>query len=559
MIGSVRARLTVAVAVIVGGVALATALAAPRIVHDSLIEDRIDAQRDLEAAEMRAQRPAIDVTAFGTVELTAVFGPDVAVLTRRLDSVDALAELRAVDPARDLHVLAAPDLIATVTVEGVVRVQPDPNARMDAPVVSKHRLERLAADYGFDRRYNTAPLLEVSPTFDAFLDDFEALFSIEIDDYLDPRVDRVSPRELYEDLQDQLAGTGDAVAEADTLVDPGDIVVGTRTIDDRPVLLTASMDGIDNTVSRLRTLLWIGLPVAVASAALLTWLLAGRSLRPVAAITERTRQIRSSTLHERVPVPNSHDEIAGLATEMNTMLDRVQREDERRRQFISDASHELRSPIATIRAQAESALAHPASDDAHDNLRGDDIDGLADDTGLAAGVLAEAERMSVLVDDLLALARHDEHLAPPGTVVDLDDLVYAEAARPRRVPVDIGAVSAGQVRGRPDELARVITHLLDNAARHAVSRVAISLSTGDDDGGVTLVVDDDGEGIPPDDRERVFERFVRLDDARSRDSGGSGLGLAVVHTVVRSMGGTITVDQSPWGGARFRAEFPAAE
>jgi signal transduction histidine kinase len=265
--------------------------------------------------------------------------------------------------------------------------------------------------------------------------------------------------------------------------------------------------------------------------------LAGRSLRPVAAITERTRQIRSSTLHERVPVPGSHDEIAALANEMNTMLDRVQREDERRRQFVSDASHELRSPIATIRAQAEAAV----TDDAQSEL--------------AAGVLAEAERMSVLVDDLLSLARHDEQLAPPGQLVDLDDLVYTDAARPRRVPVDVSAVSAGQVRARPDELARVVTHLIDNAARHARDHVSVGLST-DPDGQVVLTVDDDGEGIAPENRERVFDRFVRLDDARTRDAGGAGLGLAVVDTVVRSLGGSIVAESSPLGGARLRAEFP---
>jgi signal transduction histidine kinase len=306
------------------------------------------------------------------------------------------------------------------------------------------------------------------------------------------------------------------------------------------MLITASTDGIDNSVRRVKVLLWLAVPVVMAAAALLTWMLAGRSLRPVAAITARTREIRSSTLHERVPVPQSDDEIAALAQEMNTMLDRVQREDDRRRQFVSDASHELRSPIAAIRAQAEASLAD------------------ARQRELAEGVLIEAERMSALVDDLLALARHDERQAPPRAVVDLDDIVYAEAARTRRVPVDLAAVSAGQVRARADELTRVVVHLLDNAARHAASRVAVSLTT-DDAGAVTLLVDDDGPGIPDDQRERVFERFVRLDDARARDAGGAGLGLAVVSTVVRSTGGEIVAEESPLGGARLRATFPPAD
>lgn len=546
MIGSVRTRLTIAVAVAVGLVALVTAVIAPRIVRGSLIEDRIDAQRDIEAAEL-ARTPRIGITGFGTAELTALFGPDVAELTYGLDAVAALGELRAVDPQRNLHVLVYPgdDLVATVTVDGRVRVQSDPRGELGRPMVSNARLQRLAAEYGVDDRSTTLPeLLSGATTFEHFLDDVATRFGVDIGDYLDPGAisgfpeftNQPFPRDLYEALRDDLPRIGDVGGPPPP--DATAVVVDTRTIDGRPMLLTASTDGIDNTVDRLRTLLWLGVPIAVAAAALVTWLLAGRSLRPVAAITERTREIRSSTLHERVPVPPSHDEIAALATEMNTMLDRVQREDERRRQFVSDASHELRSPIATIRAQAEAALTDQAQAD------------------LASGVLAEAERMSILVDDLLSLARHDEQLAPPGQVVDLDDLVYTDAARSRRVPVDVSNVSAGQVRGRTDELGRVVTHLLDNASRHAESRVIVALTTGDD-GTVTLTVDDDGPGIAPNDRERVFERFVRLDDARSRDAGGAGLGLAVVHSVVRAVGGTISAGESPLGGARLQATFPA--
>jgi signal transduction histidine kinase len=274
---------------------------------------------------------------------------------------------------------------------------------------------------------------------------------------------------------------------------------------------------------------------------LVTWLLAGRALRPVRAITEQTKQIRAGTLHERVPVPSSHDEVAGLATEMNDMLDRLQRDDRRRRQFVADASHELRSPIASIHTQAEVAVA--AADD--------------DETSeFAAGVLAEAERLGTIVDDLLALARHDEALAPPGDVVDLDDIVIAAASRPRRVPIDTSRVSGGQVRGRTDELMRIVTHLLDNAARHADSTVSVSLTTSGDR--VELAVDDDGPGIDPADRERVFDRFVRLDEARVRDDGGAGLGLAVVSTVVVAAGGDVRVEDSGLGGARLVATLPAA-
>lgn len=547
MLGSVRLRLTVAVAVVVGAIALAAALIAPRLVRESLIDDRLDAQEDVEKTELESSLVYYDTSRLNTAELTAVFGPDIVELTHGLDAIGALEQLRSVDPAGHLYVLAGPDLVATVTDDGRVRVESDRRGRIDVPVVSKQRLERLAAESGVDERYDTFPdLIEGSTSFERFLDDFAAQFAIDIGEYLDPGTfegfpdfildEQWFPRDLFEILQDEIEPLEPAAAPV--AFDPAEIVVGTRSIAGRPVLLTASTDGIENSVDRLRTLLWFGVPLAAAAGALLTWVLAGRSLRPVGAITERTRQIRSSTLHERVPVPDSHDEIAALATEMNTMLDRVQREDERRRQFVSDASHELRSPIATIRAQAEAAITDEAQAE------------------LAGGVLAEAERMSVLVDDLLSLARHDEQLASPGQVVDLDDLVYADAARPRRVPVDVSAVSAGQVRGRPDELGRVVTHLIDNAVRHASERVAVGLST-DDDGRVVFTVDDDGEGIAPDDRERVFERFVRLDDARTRDGGGAGLGLAVVDTVVGSLGGTIVAESSPLGGARLRAEFPA--
>ena len=140
-------------------------------------------------------------------------------------------------------------------------------------------------------------------------------------------------------------------------------------------------------------------------------------------------------------------------------------------------------------------------------------------------------------------------------MLDLDDVVLAEAHRPRRVPVEVRGVSAGRVSGRAEELSRVVTHLLDNAARHAATRVTVSLDT--IDGQVHLRVDDDGPGVPPEERERIFERFVRLDEARHRDGGGAGLGLAVVASVVRSNGGSVTVSASELGGAAFEVVFPA--
>jgi signal transduction histidine kinase len=212
---------------------------------------------------------------------------------------------------------------------------------------------------------------------------------------------------------------------------------------------------------------------------------------------------------------------------------------------VSDASHELRSPIATIREHAEVALAHP---------------GLTRTDELAAVVLEADRRLAALVDDLLLLARTDELSAGTRVPVDLDDVVFRELAhaRPNRdIDVDGRLVSAGRVMGDDRQLQRVVANLVDNAIRHAAGRVVISLRTVD--GTVLLDVEDDGPGIALEDRERVFERFVRLDDARSRDDGGSGLGLAIVAAVVAAHGGSVRVDSSPLGGARFVAQLRALD
>jgi len=272
-----------------------------------------------------------------------------------------------------------------------------------------------------------------------------------------------------------------------------------------------------------------------------TWFLAGRALRPVRAITAQAATITGGTLSERVPVPASGDEIATLAHTVNGMLDRLERDDVRRRQFVSDASHELRTPVAVLKSEAEVALRSPE---------------LTDVETLASGVVEESTRMAAIIDDLLSLARRDEGVAAPTTEIDLDDIVLAEAGRLRRVPVDVSAVSAGRVLGRLDEFARVVAHLLDNAARHAETTVAVGLVTAA--GQVRLVVVDDGPGVPPADREIIFERFVRLDEARSRDAGGAGLGLAVVAGVVERSNGSVGVETSPSGGARFVVTLPAA-
>ena len=243
-----------------------------------------------------------------------------------------------------------------------------------------------------------------------------------------------------------------------------------------------------------------------------------------------------------MPVPPSGDEVAALATTMNEMLDRLEDASTRQRRFVSDASHELRSPVASIRTQLEVAMLRPER---------------ADWPVVAERVLAEDARLEQAVADLVDLARLDE--GAPMTEqaeVDLDEVVLEECSRTRQVPVDVSGVSGGRVRGRSDALARTVRNLVDNAARHAESRVTVTLQTVDDT--VELVVADDGPGIPVEDRVRVFERFTRLDEGRARDAGGMGLGLAVVKATVERHGGNVTIDDAAPHGARFVVRLPAA-
>jgi signal transduction histidine kinase len=225
------------------------------------------------------------------------------------------------------------------------------------------------------------------------------------------------------------------------------------------------------------------------------------------------------------------------------MLDRLASAQARQRRFVSDAAHELRSPVASIRQHAEVARRFPER---------------TTPDALADTVLGEALRLQQLVDDQLVLVRADEAaLALRRRAVDLDDLVLDEVRRLRTttsLDVDAAGVSAGPVDGDPDALSRIVRNLVDNAARHAAGRVALSL--GEEDGRVVLTVDDDGPGIPEADRERVFERFVRLDDARARDGGGSGLGLAIVRELAAAYGGDVAIGSSPLGGARLTVRLP---
>lgn len=322
----------------------------------------------------------------------------------------------------------------------------------------------------------------------------------------------------------------------------------TRQVVDTPdgrITLTAqrSLAEVDDTVNSITDALWIGFPALVLLVGLLTWYFAGRALRPVEAIRSQAASITGSTIHRRVPVPQTDDEVAALAITMNEMLDRLEDASSRQRRFVSDASHELRSPVASIRTQLEVALRRPDRRDWPD---------------VAQRVLAEDERLEQAVADLVDLARLDENDSGAELAeVDLDEVVFEECTRERSVPIDTSLVSGGRVLGRRDTLARVVRNLIDNACRHAESHVWVSVGTGDDNV-VELIVTDDGPGIAPEDREKVFERFTRLDEGRARDAGGMGLGLAVVKATVERHHGTVAIADHEPHGARFVVRMPAA-
>jgi signal transduction histidine kinase len=311
----------------------------------------------------------------------------------------------------------------------------------------------------------------------------------------------------------------------------------------RTVLVARALVEVLDTTAVVTQLLIVGLPVLLAVVAVTTWFTVGRALAPVEAMRREVDEISAAQLHRRVPQPGTNDEIGRLAATMNRMLARLEDARNSQRRFVSDASHELRSPITTIRQHAEVALAHPDGTSAGE---------------LAEVVLAEDLRMQRLVEDLLLLARADERAPSPRGPVDLDDLVFEEAHRLKSstsLRVDTSAVRAARVLGDTDALRRVVRNLGENAAQHATGRIDIVLAGRD--GFVRLTVDDDGPGIPESDRVRVLGRFVRLDDARSRDDGGSGLGLAIVDEVVRAHDGTVSIADSPLGGVRVEVTLPA--
>jgi signal transduction histidine kinase len=310
------------------------------------------------------------------------------------------------------------------------------------------------------------------------------------------------------------------------------------------IYAAASLTPVQQSTRALIRLLAIGLPVLLALVAVVTSVVTGWALRPVERIRREVAGIGDRELHRRVPEPGTGDEIDRLSNTMNAMLARIENARERQRRFVADASHELRSPLTAIRSQLEVDLAHPE----HAEWRQREQD-----------VLDETARLQRLVDDLLFLAQSDTNSLPTRrSPVDLDDLVLDETRPLRargRVTVDLTHVSGGQVLGDADQLRRVLRNLLDNAESHAATLVRVSVQ--ENDTSVELAITDDGPGVPPDQRSAVFERFTRLDNARARRDGGTGLGLPIARDIVEHHGGTLTLPETA-SGTTFVMTLPAA-
>jgi signal transduction histidine kinase len=326
--------------------------------------------------------------------------------------------------------------------------------------------------------------------------------------------------------------------------DDTDYLVVADDQDDTSILAGRSLENTDEAVAAVGVLLAGAVPLLTGIVALLTWIVVGRALAPVERMRREVDAVTASNLDRRIQDPGRSDEIGRLAHTMNGMLDRLESSQRAQRQFVSDASHELRSPLASLRQYAEVAQAHP------DRVNLDD---------LSEAVLDEGDRLERLVAGMLLLARVTERSATAtGTAVDLDDLMLAEARRLRdtmALGIDSTGVGPARVHGDQNLLAQVVRNLVDNAAQHASGQVRLSL--GLVDGQALLVVEDDGHGVPADERDRVFERFVRLDESRARASGGTGLGLAIVRETLQAHRGSVRITDSGLGGARFEVRLPA--
>lgn len=355
--------------------------------------------------------------------------------------------------------------------------------------------------------------------------------------------DNVEGESPISPLRPAAGATSSDIRQVDAIDDEQRYVVVAVAAGDgaRTVVSATSLESTEDTVSALTEALVIGLPIVILMVAITTRILVGRALRPVAAITAEVSDITDRELDRRVPEPSSSDEIQQLAVTMNRMLGRLEESSVRQRRFVADASHELRSPLASARAALEVAALHP---DSRESL-----------VAAINDALIDHDRLDRLAKDLLALARLDGR-GSVGIATEVDVGSVVATLVERRPEGTITLDMKGDLalaRTSEHAVVQVMTNLLDNAARHRASTTQVRVSQ--QRGRLVLEVHDDGLGIPAADRERVFEPFTRLDEARVADE-GTGLGLAIVNELVTSLGGTVSIGESDLGGAAVLVRLP---
>ncbi|WP_030567345.1 sensor histidine kinase [Streptomyces aureocirculatus] len=523
LFASVRARAAVGATLVVALALVAAGAAVLLSLRASLI-DQADAQAGSAAREVAAQLS----TGIAPADLDLPEGDDHPV--------------QVVD--EDDRLVAASDDLERITGTGVTEVTPAPAPRKPTPKPAPTPKptdtdDKNDAD-GSDSTDNDNDNDDAKDKQDAAeeaAEDAAEDAAEEAADGGDSGDDRLERGEISEDSREsEGSATVDGESEDYRFAE---VRVNTESRGELTVHAGAPLAAERSAVGTALTAMLIGFPLLLAVIAGVTWLVTRRALRPVDAIRAEMAVITASEdLGRRVPEPDTHDEIARLARTTNETLAALQTSVERQRRFVADASHELRSPIASLRTQLEVGAAHPELLD-------------------VPGAVADTVRLQELAADLLLLARLDAGEKPGQGRVDLAALAREELSQRTgdRVVVtsDLDSVEVAGSRG---QLARVLGNLVTNAQRHARSRVTVTSWA--DGVWAVLEVADDGDGVPCQERERIFERFVRLDDARSRDEGGAGLGLAIARDVAGRHGGTLTVDDSPGGGAVFVLRLPAA-
>jgi len=320
----------------------------------------------------------------------------------------------------------------------------------------------------------------------------------------------------------------------------------------RSVVLLASTAEADHSLGHLRESLFTAVPVVLAMAAAVAYLLAGRALAPMARLTEATRRITADRLADRLPVNNPADELGRLTTTINDLIARLERAFGQLKQFTADASHELRTPLAILRAEIEVAIRNPPQP--------------AETAGILASLLEECSRLGSLIDQLLTLARHDadKHQAEHESI-DFVNLLAEVVVRLRPLAMGKGVmlgfesdVTTASVAGAPDSLRRAFVNLVENGIKYTPAGGTVAVRASTSTGKALVTIEDTGEGIPAEHLAHVFDRFYRVDKARSRELGGAGLGLAIAKDIVEGDGGRIDLKSEVGRGTVCTVTLPLA-